>query len=501
MEVADHIAVEAIDHSKSLNSSGATILQLLEGDDPPLEAILVNPTLPNLFKSQPRVINPYFENPRFVERLLTLFRTSTDSIMIASIAALFLSQNPILLGQFSQNVNIIEWCSHVIFSLDSSDYLLGLLSRIIEAACQRFALKFYNLLNSSPAFWSACLLRLNRPVVAEICTILLQSPTPSDHSFLWGYFLAILDDHREAFHPPPGWSAAEASIRTCRDVPLTTAHHISMLKLFQMFISSFPDEDSFIGSLFLSFPYLAKKMSKSEAELCAFFDLTVNLPVQECVINLALSVLARDPVRPTNALEKALVYVTTHFCLPTLRIVVPFLVRAVLSGVSNNFLFQRIRELIAVMLECDDIDPMFFTALQHLVAFAWNRKGPNCPLVRRAFLLELADLCTASPSFGGWTMFVTKVVKHYRARRPAPEEFEVPENEMDPHLLHVLQGPAELEDFVAHSLGPTRPRSLTKVAITHSSPSLKLGMALGANGKKGRRARKSGTDKKRCGIA
>jgi hypothetical protein len=403
--------------------------------------------------------------------------------------------------KFSETLNLIEWCCHVIFSPTSSDFVLGLLSRIMEAASQRFPVKFYKLLNTSPAFWSTCLVRLDRPVVVEICSILLQSPTPSNHSFLWGFFSAIVGDRHSSFRPPSAWTATDLSIRNCQDVQLTGPHYVHLLKLFQIFITSFPDEEAFRGSVFLALPYIARKLTDSDAELCAFFALTSALPIQECVINLALSVLARDPVRPSPVLERALGYVTVNLCVVALRTVVPFLVRAILSGVANNFLFHGIRELVRAVLDLDEIDPLFVAALQHLVAYAWNRKGPNCPILRRVFLIELANLCAASPSFPGWAVFVANVVRIYRARQPVRADFVIAEAEMNPDLVRVLCRPSELEAFVAECLGSGRAKALNQLNRNHSSPVVQLGPVLEKSPKKRGHKRKSVPKKKKCSVA
>jgi hypothetical protein len=117
------------------------------------------------------------------------------------------------------------------------------------------------------------------------------------------------------------------------------------------------------------------------------------------------------------------------------------------SPVLNNFLYEAVNKLILAIPEEYREHVHFLRVMQHLIAFVWNRKGQDCPLLKRAFLLHVADTFGNMATFPGWELLMDNVLKRYRARE-AFGDFEVPEMEMDAALLRVLKGADELLPFV-----------------------------------------------------
>jgi hypothetical protein len=328
---------------------------------------------------------------------------------------------------------------------------------------------------------------MNRSVVAGLCTILLHSPNEKDRAFLWGFFLAMLPHRLHTFDAPPEWDIGTPAVKNCSLVSLTDDHRINILKMFQTFTLSFPDEKVFSGALYLALPVLVPLLSKNDREICALFDFASTLPVQDCIAQLALEMIGSRPIRATQALEKALAYIQAHFYPQTFPVVLPFLISIILSDLVNNFLFQRTSELIKVILDVDDLGPAFVIALQHLVALAWNRHAAHCPLAKRVFLLQLSDFCAAPSSFDGWPAFVESVLTPFRNRERFSREFTFSEETMSPDLVRLITDPTEIAGFITE----------------HFSVRRKSGNAAGQMpGPRVRhRKRKSAPMKKKCNVA
>jgi hypothetical protein len=144
-----------------------------------------------------------------------------------------------------------------------------------------------------------------------------------------------------------------------------------------------------------------------------------------------------------------------------------------------------------VILEFEDIGPIFGTALQHLIALAWNRQAGHCPLVKRVFLLQLSDLCGSSATYDGWIAFAGAVLVPFRQRERFSADFVVPEEGMSADLVQLINDPAEIAAFVAEHFNGRRK---SESAAAHR-------LQDGARTSKGHhRKRRSAPVKKKCSV-
>jgi hypothetical protein len=137
-----------------------------------------------------------------------------------------------------------------------------------------------------------------------------------------------------------------------------------------------------------------------------------------------------------------------HFEASSLGRVLDFVSNFLRSGVSNNFLYHAVRRLIEIVFAKCHENVRLAKAFQHLIAFVWNRKGSECPAVRRAFLLEFAAMTGALATFPGWALFLRKVLHPYPRHEPIQWDFEIPEQEMDPTCAQLLARGGKLSTYV-----------------------------------------------------
>jgi hypothetical protein len=458
LEVTDGASRYDLTHTiPSSAQHRSSFLLSLSDSEPVLEEVLRNPGLCSAFKSHDPSLIQYFDDTTIFWRLMDLFHKSTDPIILSAIASLFLSPNPLFITRCSSHSDVIEFFGQILFS-PTSDLSLAFLSQIIAAAAHKLGTAFFHVLYNSPTFFPLLLSRIDRSAIHEACAGLSQSMTASDHSFLWGYHLAVLPDHAARGPPPSLWRVDFQGVMDCAEVPLSPLHRIQILKLFTSFVQSFPDEAAFGNAVSDALEQILSAL-ETDDELTAVLGLSMIFPKKDCVSKLALSVLARAPLIATPVLETALEYVIANFETCELEPAIVFIYTVLDGQITNTFLWMHIIELVVVMARDRDAWACLLPAMQHLIAHAWNHKGNDCSLVKRSFLLKLADNCADKPSFPGWVAFVQAVIEPYRFRTTFPRNFQIPEEGMDPAIADVLTGSLNLKALLIGSTA-LRPHSI-----------------------------------------
>jgi hypothetical protein len=374
---------------------------------------------------------------------MDLFHKSADPVILSAIASIFLSPNRLFITRCSSHSDVIEFFGQILFN-PTSDLSLAFLSQIIVAAAHKLGTTFFRVLYNSPTFFPLLLSRMDRSAVHEACAGLSQSMTASDHSFLWGYLLAVLPDHVAPGPPPSSWRVDFQGVIDCAEVTLGPSHRIQIVKLFTSFVQSFPDEAAFGNAVSDALEQILSAL-ETDDELTAVLGLSMIFPKKDCISKLALSVLARDPLMATPVLETALEYVIANFETCELEPAIVFIYTILVRQITNTFLWIHIIELTMVMARDRGAWACLLPAMQHVIAHAWNHKGDGCSLVKRSFLLKLADHCADKPSFPGWVAFVQAVIEPYRYRTTFPNNFQIPEEGMDPAIAEVLTGSVNLK--------------------------------------------------------
>jgi hypothetical protein len=185
-----------------------------------------------------------------------------------------------------------------------------------------------------------------------------------------------------------------------------------------------------------------------DAEVAAAFDLVAVLPAQDCAVRRALHMMNQEGLVATPAVEKAVLDCASHMDEDTVRGAVVFIFDFFRTGVANIFMYEAIRALMDAIPESYTVHLHFIKAMQHLIAFLWNRIGPSGPLLKCAVLLDIAQGVGEPPTFAGVALFFATVLKKYDRRDPIPRDFEKPEAETDEGLLRILAGKEELLPYV-----------------------------------------------------
>jgi hypothetical protein len=100
-----------------------------------------------------------------------------------------------------------------------------------------------------------------------------------------------------------------------------------------------------------------------------------------------LDLLQCEEIRPSELVEKAIVFLSDHFKPSLLKPCHCFLVRFFKADIINAFPYQGVSKLIGALIKKSPEELPVIVAMRHLLAFTWNRKGPECLRVKRAFLL------------------------------------------------------------------------------------------------------------------
>lgn len=413
------------------------LFSLLDGPKSAIPDILMCDSLLPVFKSGNQKLIQILTSEMGLFDVMDIFVKTSDPRMINKLANLFLAPNSPLLEAVSRNINILETFSQLMFDRDRVNHLrFGVMMQILTTAAIRWPDRMYPMFYRSPTFWPSMLRSLDVDSVADGAMQLLQSHDPSHHSFLWGYLCAALPEFVATVEPPKGWDVTTIGIVNSEVIPVTAAHRLKLIKLLRMFALSFPDEAEFIDTI--SVLVRTSVPAMSGAELIAMFDIALAIPMDPVVCETAMKMVLRRPIVFDTALEKALEYLTLHYDDGNMEQLTHFLFNVLKGQEWNAFIQQRAHALVETMLEQSTRKDILVKRVQHIIAYAWNRRGPDCPRAKTAFLLQLGDMFGNYPGFDGWGLFLANVVRQFRKREAIPYEFRIPELGMDRALVNSL---------------------------------------------------------------
>jgi hypothetical protein len=419
--------------SPSTHSSNLSLL--LDDPSTPIKDILRDPGILTAFKSKSEKLVSRLSDRNSMWELMMLFQTSGDRVLLTAIAQLFLSQNQILLSQFISDGSILESMSAImIHRAPERWFTVGLFMQIIVHAASLSPVKLTELLYRSPTFWPGVLMSIDLDVVSSGANQLLQTLSGAQHSFLWGYFLAVLPAHRSDILPPSAWSLASLVIQNCVCVRLTARHRAKLFQLFKSYLLSFPDNQEFPKAIEEELKHIVPVLETS-AEKVRMFDLAMCLSRRAAVLRYAGDLICPSPVFTDPAVERAVLYIAQFFDLGQLQVIATFIFKVTTAPLVPVLLYHATRSLIEALLGKLASRRLFVRFVQHCIAYAWNRKGCDCPMSKRAFLLDLADFLGPHPSFEGWSLFLGHVVRHYHRHTVFPVDFQIPEGTMDQTML------------------------------------------------------------------
>jgi hypothetical protein len=414
----------------------SSISSLLDDPEMPIENLLRERFIVSAFKSGFAKLNAYLSNDCVTRTLVSVFVSSCDRVLVNVIANLFLSPNELLMQKFLRETEILESFCDVLTRREPAQlYSIGLFIQIVTAAASKYRKELYELLYRSHTFWPALLAAIDLDAVASGVNQLMQGATIADNSFLWQYFLAMCPTRSPNPEPPAVWSLA---VRGRGEVHLTSRHRSVLFQLFRSCLLSFPDERGFAAALANELPNILPTLETPQ-EISALFNLAACLREQPAVTGYALDLIVRCPIEPSPAVESAILYLNEFFDSAHGRPITFFLFTLFCADQMPPFIYLAARTLIETVLTYVGSDCTFLTCMQHGLAFAWNRKGMDCSVAKRAFLLDVADRLGPLMSFDGWAIFMGAVVRHYRRQLTYPVNFEIPESGMDPTLSRMFE--------------------------------------------------------------
>ena len=419
-------------------------------DDDPLLLMLDDPgktvkdmvacdSLVSVFKAGNQKLIDRLTTDIGMNQLMDVFVKTEDRHVLAKISELFLTSNSRLLESMSQSMWMLETFSQLMYDRENADYYkVGIMTQILTTATFRWPDRMYKLFYQSPTFWPSMLKSFDIESVANAACQLLQSSSPADHGFLWGYLCASIPQPGVPMvHPPKEWNVSATGVVSSEATVIGPKHRLKLIKLFRLFLLSFPDEKEFSEALGVLIRTVVPGL-QSNLQLDALLDIALVIPREDAVADATMKVLLKDPIELNPLLEKSLEYLTIYYDDRSFDQLVHFIFKFLASSNTNNFINERVRELVETMLAQTERRTTLIKQMQHIIVYTWNRRGPRCPNAKVALLLSLGDMLGNYQGFYGWSVFIGTVIRQYRRRDLIPKELKIPEDGMDPELINSL---------------------------------------------------------------
>ena len=420
------------------------LLQLLDDPTKGVADFIECSSIVPIFKANNQTLIDRLTSDSGMRDLMELFVKSEDRKIISRIAELFLATNSRLLQSLSMSVNMLEPFSQLIYDREHADYFkFGFLTQILTTATVKWPERMYKLFYQSPTFWPSVLRSLDIDCVANCVCQLMQSNDPQNHGFLWGYLSAALPDLMPLVHPPKNWNVKADGVVTSETIRVGREHRLKLIKMFRLFLLSFPDEQEFaetIATLIRTVLQNATKTSEN-VDLGALLDIALVIPREDVVADAAMKVLLERPIEFSPLFEKALEYLTINYDDRQFDHYLHLIFGVLSHDRSNSFINLRLRALIDTMMEQSERRVQLFQALQHMIVYCWNRRSSSGSSAKAALLLALGDLVGNVQGFNGWEIFLARVLRPYRKKDVIPRDFKVPELGMDRDLINSLVPP------------------------------------------------------------
>lgn len=425
-------------------SSDDPLLQLLDDPTKGVADFIECSSIVPIFKANNQKLIDRLTSDSGMRDLMELFVKSNDRKTISRIAELFLATNSRLLQSLSMSVNMLEPFSQLIYDREHADYFkFGFLTQILTTATVKWPERMYKLFYQSPTFWPSVLRSLDIDCVANCVCQLMESNDPQNHGFLWGYLSAALPDLMPLVHPPKNWNVKADGVITSETIRVGREHRVKLIKMFRLFLLSFPDEQEFaetIATLIRTVLQNATKTSE-KIDLGALLDVALVIPREDVVADAAMKVLLERPLEFSPLFEKALEYLTINYDDRQFDHYLHLIFAVLRHDRSNSFINLRLRDLIDTIMEQSERCVQLIQALQHMIVYCWNRRPSSGSSAKTALLLALGDLVGNVQGFSGWEIFLARVLRPYRKKDVIPRDFKVPELGMDRDLINSLVPP------------------------------------------------------------
>lgn len=417
---------EENDVEKVLSDPNSTVIDLLE-----CTSIVM------FFRENNQRLNDKFMELDTMSDILELFKTTRERQILSTLSNLYLSTNLTLLKTISQSVEVVNRLSLVLLLREPENfYRVGVVSRIISMAINKWPEKVFEIFPKSPIFYPTLLQNIDISSVYSLVLQIIQTPPFSQHCFIYGFLATLIGTK---IPPPPDyWDIKSIGISRCANVHIESSQRIYLFKLFKMIYLCFSNEcplSEFFGSSLVDF----YKKSQSIQEKESIMDLGLALPFIEELYDIATDNIIRAS-SSTPLLEKSLEYLTKYHDGVGVEPVIDFMYKLLSCSYNfrpNNFIYEAVLALITDLVPKAEYPIFFAKSIQQLITYFWNRVEKK-PLIYRTYLLSYATVVGRIPTWPGWASFKTEIIDKYVAFEEIQEDFKIPEEEWDDELIESI---------------------------------------------------------------
>ena len=384
------------------------------------------------------------------EQVLTIFKEYESQRTIFIIGELFMSVNTVLLEKVAEDSQVMNAFVEVISQGESELDLfrIGITARIIASALEVWPQKVFEQIFLAENMLSA-LLERDSVSTRWLLETITRACDETTSSFLWGFFVALFDGSVSAA-PPSHWDLSSDSFFICADMKLNCSQRIEVYRLFAMFLNrlgSTATGEQLKEDLFVSIPELLPIADIVErGEILA---LAAMLPHSAFFIDLAFEVLDVD--LQSRAAETALGYLTVnHELVPVGKAI--YLFQRLLKppaeswGEKNSFVTGAAWNLMEQLRSKSPHKKFFTKAMEHIIAYAWNRRPPRERISCNACLLGYSLPFLHRASWRNWFDFCNFVVRNFRDQTRWNDAFVFNEDAWDKELMdQILSGAKEFD--------------------------------------------------------
>ena len=319
-------------------SSPPGVDEILKQSEPPIEDLLSCPDIITAYRNQQKDLISYLSQTKIMNKMVKILHRSDCTKLSRKVIDLFTSTNKTLLRQFSQkrkttellisifntNFSAAQQAVQMAPQLQSngqseaeqqSEIKTEELNKSVVTAVMQVCVYAFNdweremfaIFNSSQTIFPYILKHVEKPPVFSFLRSILTC-TSQAQTFLWYFFVALMDEHGVGMDTPD-FIQAEFALRT-PNVHLTPEQRNTVINLLALFYQFGADDayNEFTAALTQGLPLVLQDCN-TDSERAAVFKLGLYLPNNPTICLSAVSILECFRV-PAELLQAAIRYLT-----------------------------------------------------------------------------------------------------------------------------------------------------------------------------------------------
>lgn len=279
---------------------------LLARSDPDLNDILNDPNVVDQFKlNKPQLVS-YIASPKKLVSLIAYLHDATNPQRSRKIIDMFIGSNKALLMQLITHRKLVEKLISVLGNEETPHIsIITAITQICIYAFNERPREMFAIFNSSQSIFPNLLKHVEKLPVFSLLRTLLKSPTHSQ-TYLWFYFVALMDDHGVGTETPE-FIEAEFALRT-PEIHLMPDQRKNVIELLSLLfqIGGAIIKQEFVRAVTQGLPLILQD-ANSDAERAAVIKLGLNLPANPTVCLSCVSVIECFRV-PCELLQSSMRY-------------------------------------------------------------------------------------------------------------------------------------------------------------------------------------------------